>query len=358
MPPEALWSDPAWEEMPAQTLRGEQILGHEHAPNTDRVFSFLGHPLGRVHFRTNNLGLRRDADTQAAKAPGVFRILVLGDSHTDGYVDNSENFTALLEANLNSHLANAGGNFEVLNAGVISYSPVQELLWYEIHGTRLEPNLVLAVFYVGNDVVELLDPRKPSIDTGGEVLPPRGLQSASEAELSDGLRLGILARYLVQAGPIAEPWRRLGLPGHLAEAGGYPIDTLAQVLHICRGCYWQGLLQAANARHNPRILEASISRAGASLIRLDGEVRSNGGRLAVALLPTRSQVEPTRERDKMLTVASLLGLSETDIAFNDKVGPAVLDQLTAAGIPVISLHAGLAAASESQASSFTTMIGT
>ncbi len=81
-------------------------------------------------------------------------------------------------------------------------------------------------------------------------------------------------------------------------------------------------------------------------------MRSNGGRLAVALLPTRSQVEPTRERDKMLTVASLLGLSETDIAFNDKVGPAVLDQLTAAGIPVISLHAGLAAASESLASSF------
>ncbi len=202
---------------------------------------FLGHPLGRVHFRTNNLGLRRDADTQAAKAPGVFRILVLGDSHTDGYVDNSENFTALLEANLNSHLANPGGNFEVLNAGVISYSPVQELLWYEIHGTRLEPNLVLAVFYVGNDVVELLDPRKPSIDTGGEVIPPRGLQSASEAELSDGLRLGILARYLVQAGPIAEPWRRLQLPGHLAEASGYPIDTFARycisaAAVIGRGC--------------------------------------------------------------------------------------------------------------------------
>ena len=202
------------------------------------------------------------------------------------------------------------------------------------------------MFYVGNDVVELLDPRKPTVDAAGRRSPPRGQQPAADPESSDGLRLGMLARYLVQVGPLAGPWRRAGLPGRLTEAGGYPIDTLAQVLQICRGCYWQGLLQAARARHDQQIVEASIARAGEILIRLDRDVRSNGGRLAVALLPTRTQVEPTLERDRLLTVAALLGLSEADVAFNDKVAQAVLGQLTAAGVPVIPLQAGLVAAGD------------
>jgi hypothetical protein len=124
----------------------------EFAPNVDVVIRNEAHVGGSWRFRTNNLGLRRDADTAIEKEPGLFRVLVLGDSHTSGYVSNNETFCALLEVGLNGQLRAASRRFEVLNGGVDGYGPSNYLRWYETNGSQLRPDLVLVMFYVGNDL--------------------------------------------------------------------------------------------------------------------------------------------------------------------------------------------------------------
>jgi hypothetical protein len=117
-PPESRWRDPAWMDPPDAAFRRHPTIVYEHAPRVYLAVPLAEHDGGSFGFRTNNLGLRRSHDTTIEKAPDVFRVLVLGDSQADGYVDNDENLSTLLEANLAARLAAEGRRLEVLNAGV------------------------------------------------------------------------------------------------------------------------------------------------------------------------------------------------------------------------------------------------
>jgi hypothetical protein len=338
------WEPSGWRGGWAGVLRPHPILGVEHEPDVDMNVPRAEHPDGAFRLRTNNLGLRRDDDTPIEKAPNVFRVLVLGDSHAFGYVHNSETFSTLLETGLARRLAPQGKRVEVLNAGVATYSPAQEVLWYKVHGVQLEPDLVLLLFYPGNDISDLADSGRPRVDvTTGQAVQPREAQPADNAvNPFEQLRLGLLAGHAIAEGPLAEPWQWLGLPGRQARPGGYPPETLARVFRTCAGCYWQSLYQAARAHHDPRTLQASLSQAGQLLSWLNRDVRDNAGRLVVAVLPTRRQVEPALARaDRDGTVAQLLSLSPSDLAFDDEVVRTMLGYLTAAGVGTVSLQDSL-----------------
>ena len=69
-----------------------------HRGNLDVERPWEEHPDGRWMLRTNSLGMRRDSEP-AAERPDL-RVLVVGDSHTDGVCDNDESYCALLEAAL------------------------------------------------------------------------------------------------------------------------------------------------------------------------------------------------------------------------------------------------------------------
>ena len=342
-PPAAAWKDPAWGDPPDRAFRRHRVIGAEHAPDVEARVPLVEHPGGAFTFRTNNLGLRRDADTDEDKPADLFRVLVLGDSQTDGYVDNEASFSSLLEQALGERLARQGRRVEVLNAGVAGYSPAQAFLWYDVHGAELRPDLVIAVFYPGNDVLDLLDPNKPNVDpeSGRAIRPREQEESADQDGPLAQLRLGLLARYAVQVGPLAGPWRQLNLPGALRGAGGFSTETLAQVFRTCHGCYLQSLQQAVRARRDPESMQAAQTRAGAILARLDQEVRSKDGRLLVAILPTRAQVEPALARDDRRVVAGLVGLAEADLDFDDRVAASTEQALRAAEAPVLALREAL-----------------
>jgi hypothetical protein len=92
------------------------------------------------------------------------------------------------------------------------------------------------------------------------------------------------------------------------------------VFRVCEGCYWQTLFQAARAHQDPPLLHAAAEEAAEVIARLDREVRAQGARLLVAVLPTRAQAEPARaRRDHLLEIAGLLGLGAPDLAFEDEV---------------------------------------
>jgi hypothetical protein len=237
------WMPPGWEAGWRGSMRPHPILGLEHAPDVDLDVPL---PSGQFRFRTNNLGLRRDDDVTEAKPTGVRRVLVLGDSHTDGCVDNAESFSARLEARLR---AASSTRIEVLNAGVLTYSPTQELFWFRTRGIGLQPDLVILVFYPGNDAADMVGPG-PRLDFAtGEVAEPK-------RPLLPRLRTLALLRRAADAPPLS-PWlARVGLaraaPGH-----GYPAATLGEVFRVCEGCYWQTLFQAARAHQDPPLLHAA-----------------------------------------------------------------------------------------------------
>jgi hypothetical protein len=112
---------PAFLEEQSDYYMSDLVIGHIHRPNVQREVTWDEHPEGRVIMRTNNLGFREDTDTDVKKRDDTVRILVTGDSHIDGVVDNSESFPNRLEALLNS--SGLGPTFEVINGGTGYYGP-------------------------------------------------------------------------------------------------------------------------------------------------------------------------------------------------------------------------------------------
>jgi hypothetical protein len=344
--PDEAWRDPNWSDIPwGRGFRQNPVIGYEHSPNADLRVRLAEHADGQFRFRTNNLGLRRDASTLVEKPPGLTRVLVLGDSHTDGFVENGETFSMLLE----SLLTQADGSqnpIEVLDAGVAGYSPAEQYLWYEQNGVRLRPDLVISVFYVGNDALDLLNPSKASVDpASGARRPPGPATSTAQGGTAEP-RLLQLGRFALRSGPLSEVWRRSGLPGSGAEVAGYPNDVLVQVLRRCFGCYFQSLQQAARAQRSSTELHDAVERAAALLARWDLAAQGRDTRLFVALLPTRAQVEPARARPDQLAVASLLELTESALTLDDQVAATILARLGTAAVPVLDLRPALAGADD------------
>lgn len=99
--------------------------------------------------RINNLGLR-GKDLTTKKPKGTKRILVLGDSFTFGlYVNDDESYPAVLE----SFYEEEGRRVEVINAGFADgWSPDEHYAWLVNVGLKLEPDVIVYGFYIGNDI--------------------------------------------------------------------------------------------------------------------------------------------------------------------------------------------------------------
>jgi hypothetical protein len=96
---------------------------------------------------TTNADGFRDGPHSAAKAPGAYRVAVLGDSFVFGSgVAQESILTRRLAARL-------GTGFEIVNLGVPGYGTDQELLTLRRWGKKLAPDLVLVGFF-WNDVME------------------------------------------------------------------------------------------------------------------------------------------------------------------------------------------------------------
>jgi hypothetical protein len=114
-------------------------------------FYWLEMPGGEFHnrIRLNNFGLHDTALT-LEKPPGVYRILIVGDSFPQGWqVKLQEGFPWLLERQLNQ---DSRRPVEVINLSVDSYGTDRELLLYAAFGWRFQADLVLLSVYMGNDI--------------------------------------------------------------------------------------------------------------------------------------------------------------------------------------------------------------
>jgi hypothetical protein len=94
----------------------------------------------------------RDREFEVPKPPGVFRILMIGDSVTSAlYVPRQQTIPKLLEDLLRRHAAATGHpTYEVVNLGVTGYNATQVVESLRERGASFEPNLVI-YNYVLND---------------------------------------------------------------------------------------------------------------------------------------------------------------------------------------------------------------
>jgi len=135
----------------------DSLSGHTHTPNFPVKYEWKEHPAGFIQKYTNNLGFVERDSTFPTKPDSSIRILVTGDSHIDGVVNNEESFPNLLELNLNSAYKNKKA--EVLNAaaGFYSFNNYAGILKKFQY---LKPDLFIVTIYTGNDFIEglLYDP--------------------------------------------------------------------------------------------------------------------------------------------------------------------------------------------------------
>lgn len=104
----------------------------------------------------NSRGLR-DREFETPKGPGVFRILVLGDSFTYGSgAEAGTTYPRLLEDLLNRDRIKT--RFEVINAGVSGYGTFHEKDFLVREGVGYAPDLLILQFYPDNDLFENLHP--------------------------------------------------------------------------------------------------------------------------------------------------------------------------------------------------------
>ena len=106
----------------------------------------------QVPAKTNTLGWR-DTEFSRMKGEKGLRIVALGDSFTFGHgVDYGDRFSEVLERRRES--------LEVYNMGVSAYGTDQQVRVYEVHGSRLDPDGVLLMVFLGNDLEDIMHERR------------------------------------------------------------------------------------------------------------------------------------------------------------------------------------------------------
>lgn len=252
------------------------LLGWAPAPGGAQVDRIDGRVVRDV---PNSLGMLAP-ETSADKPAGTFRILFVGDSITEGLeVARDVRFVTRIDVALRAR----GG--EALPAGRSGYQTDQEVLWYETEGRALDADVVVLVFFVGNDVMGNLDAVSPG--PFGPVAKPRFRMTGGTLEL-------------------VPP----SVPSGAGRAAGGAVDALKALLSERSALYrsvraaWGRVAGSIVFREVPsfwQVMRAQSPAAGEAweltevlLARLAAAVEGDGARFAVAIVPDEIQVDPAK----------------------------------------------------------------
>jgi hypothetical protein len=173
-------------------LTSDPVLHHRARPGLSTAVSGLP-------FVTNTLGLR-DREYANPKPPSTVRLLMLGDSFTEGGGLRLEDTVA---KRAERALSGRGcGAYEVVNAGVASYSPILEYLLLQRLAPVLKPDVVVLNF-------DMTDVHDDLVRTETAILDDRGLPIAVPPDpIRETALLLPPAQWL---GPLGPPMNRLVL---------------------------------------------------------------------------------------------------------------------------------------------------
>jgi hypothetical protein len=296
-----------------------------------------------VEYETNSLGLR-DREYAAPKPAGVFRILMLGDSFTEGW---TVPLVGVMAKRLEQSLAiRCPSQYEVINGGNASYSPILEYLLLKDIGPRLRPDLVLLSFDMTDVHDDFIRTRLATFDAKGLpiavpadrrretalLIPPLGPSVIARA--FDPVNQMLRSSLLYQAFRKARPGRWLLGPTRLSperlEALGLVGNVRYDVLAITRdGDYPEQ--------------EAAWSDTERYVLGIRDLARSNGAAFVLAVYPYAHQISATASAEGRRKFGIGPGLYASERPFR------ILEDLgQRAGFPVLNLRSFIRDALEAQ----------
>jgi lysophospholipase L1-like esterase len=123
----------------------DTCIGHKRIPNKN---GYNIAPDFKVYTEMNNEGFR-DVNHTIDKGEGIYRIVILGDSMTEGMqVPLEYTIPKLIEELFLDDVRNV----EIISLGMFGFGTGQELLALECYGLQYQPDLVVLNFFTGNDV--------------------------------------------------------------------------------------------------------------------------------------------------------------------------------------------------------------
>lgn len=155
--------------------------------------AFIPNGKGRLYtseFKTvyliNSFGIR-DREYSLKKPPRTYRILILGDSFTEGYgMDIEHTFSKRLEEFLNTKPPNEGMKYEVINFGCAGYCPMLEYLLLKEKGLLLDPDLVILLLDLSDFHDDIRFTKSAQFDKDGRpIAVPSGGPSIAETTLKE-----------------------------------------------------------------------------------------------------------------------------------------------------------------------------
>jgi hypothetical protein len=154
-------------------------LGWSHRPG---IIGWSSSPENTAYLRMNQFGFRGSNWPQQPPT-NTFRIAVIGDSFVESAsLPDEYSLSALIENRLSGCFAFKDRHVEALNFGVSGYGTAQEYVLLQRQVVLFNPNLVLLVFYVGNDVSD--NSHSLSAETQGQKERPYFIQRpAGELQL-------------------------------------------------------------------------------------------------------------------------------------------------------------------------------
>ncbi len=245
--------------------QADSICGHFHKPNVTREFEWKEHPSGKIVMKTNNLGLRNNKDTEVKKENNQFRVLITGDSHVDGVLNNDESVASFLEQNLNK-LYPIQKN-EVLNAGNGYFGPQNYLGVYHKF-QDYHPDVFIVIIYTGNDFLD-----------------------AIRIEAENG---------------------RLNVPD---RPKGY-YDKLWEIDELYSGFTGQYLNQLKFFETFPSYIDTSLLITQQSLLQIKKLCKKNQSSLLVVLLPTKIDTEPQTDQTRIDEVFEIMSFNASHLQKN------------------------------------------
>lgn len=253
---------------------------------------------------TNQFGFN-DQDYPLQKAPGTFRVLVVGDSFS--WAGGREgNYTALLERMFESHYGYH--KIDVINTGYPMTHTAEQLAMLKKYGLQYNPDLVVLGFFVGNDFFDG-DPNRKRIvvnDVSIDIDKRREHTFLGYPIIwRSRLRLFIEQKYRIFKE--SREARKEAAASHRPpeRQGSFSEETFLNIERARLDFFNINFFREGRFQKNIDYILQSISE-------MDGLLKSRNVRFIVAIYPDEFQVE----RSLLETIIGKFGLRQEDYDIN------------------------------------------
>ena len=241
-----------------------------------------------------------------------------------------ELFTTRLAKQLNE--GELDKTVEVINAGIVGYGTTNELAYFEHEGHKYEPDIVLLMFFAGNDVLDNVMPAHHKIENG-ELVP---IEFSYDPNIGtppwaqDGTTFRQIRNYLYTHSRLYSVVLEL-MTFSLLQQSPQLLDLLQS---------W-GFIEATRPVMNMGNIYSFLQppdeawqMTEALIMELDRQIQAQGGQLVVTIIPDETEVDVQKWQNLVQTYPDLFDGSTTENKPTDRLAQFLAQQ----AVPHIQLR--------------------